>query len=61
MLILRVLFLLILVVNMILVLTGCMLNVNVYEKYGKQIFKWFMQFLFLVLVVYVAMCISGLN
>lgn len=61
MLIVRVLFLLILVVNMILVLTGCMLNVNVYEKYGKQIFKWFVQFLFLVLVVYVAMCISGLN
>lgn len=61
MLILRVLFLLILVVNLILVLTGCMLNVNVYEKYGKQIFKWFVQFLFLVLVVYVAMCISGLN
>lgn len=61
MLIVRVLFLLILVVNMILVLTGCMLNVNIYEKYGKQIFKWFVQFLFLVLVVYVAMCISGLN
>lgn len=61
MLILRVLFLLILVVNMILVLTSYMLNVNVYEKYGKQIFKWFVQFLFLVLVVYVAMCISGLN
>lgn len=61
MLIVRVVILIALIVNIILMLTGCMLNINIYEKYGKQIFKWFVNFLFLVLAIYIAMCISGLN
>lgn len=61
MLIVRVVILIALIVNIILMLTGCMLNINIYEKYGKQIFKWFINFLFLVLAIYIAMCISGLN
>ncbi len=61
MLIVRVVILIALIVNIILMLTGCMLNINIYEKYGKQIFKWFVNFLFLVLAIYITMCISGLN
>ena len=61
MLALRVLILITLIVNMILVLTGCILNVNIYKKYGKEILKWFVHFAFLVLAVYVAMIIIGLN
>lgn len=48
------------VINLFMLLCNIIFDINVYKLYGKQIIKWFAQFLTLILAVYVAICICGL-
>lgn len=50
----------ILVVNLVLTLVGFFTNVNLYEKYGKQILNFFIIFALLVIALYVTLAIIGL-
>ena len=60
---LRILFIIIgfvLVVNLVLVSVGLLTNVNLYEKYGKQILNFFIIFILLIVAIYVTLAILGL-
>ena len=60
---LRIIFLIlgfILVVNLVLTFVGLITGVNLYEKYGKQILKFFIGFGLFVVAVYVIFAIIGL-
>ena len=50
----------ILVVNLVLTFDGLITGVNLYEKYGKQILKFFIGFGLFVVAVYVIFAIIGL-
>lgn len=59
----RILFIIIgfvLVVNLVLVSVGLLTNVNLYEKYGKQILNFFIIFILLIIAIYVTLAILGL-
>ena len=59
----RILFLILgfaLVVNLVLTFVGLITGVNLYEKYGKQILKFFIGFGLFVVAVYVIFAIIGL-
>ena len=49
------------VVNLILIIIGSIMNINIYEKYGKQIFKSFALFFIAVIAVYVALSLFALH
>ena len=60
---LRILFIIIgfvLVVNLVLVSVGLLTNVNLYEKYGKQILNFFIIFILLIVAIYITFAILGL-
>ncbi len=60
---LRVLLLLlaiIVIINLVMVIVGYICNVNVYEKYGKQIASGFGILILLIVVCYIVMSILGL-
>ena len=59
----RILFIIIgfvLAVNLVLSAVGLVMNVNLYEKYGKQILNFFIFFILAIVVLYVALAIFGL-
>lgn len=47
-------------VNIVLSGVGLAMNVNLYEKYGKQILYFFGGFVVLIVVVYVVLGVLGL-
>lgn len=47
--------------NLLIIIVSGLTGINIYEKYGKQILKGFLQFLLLLVVFLVAIAISGLN
>ncbi len=47
--------------NLLIIIVSGLTGINIYEKYGTQIFKGFLQFLLLLVVFLVAIAISGLN
>lgn len=53
-------FLFLIISNLIIYFTGNIMGVNLYKKYGKQIFKGFCKFLLFVLAVYITFAIGGL-
>lgn len=60
---LRIIFLIIafvIVVNLVLTCVGLISGVNLYEKYGRQIFNFFVGFALFVIAVYVIFAIIGL-
>ena len=50
-----------LVVNLVLLGVSGVTGVNLYEKYGKQILKFFVGFGLLVIAIYVTLAIIGLT
>lgn len=61
---LRILFLIlgfVLVVNLVLTCVGLVMNVNLYQKYGKQILNFFAIFVIFIIAVYVILSLLGLN
>ena len=59
----RILLLLIstvIVINLVMIIVSYITNVNVYEKYGKQIASAFGLLILLIVVVYVVMSVLGL-
>lgn len=58
--ILMLIFAFILVVNLVLTLVSFFSGVNLYQKYGKQIFNFFIAFALFVVAVYVVFSIIGL-
>lgn len=59
---LRVLFLifaLVVFINVVLVSVGLIMNVNLYEKYGKQILNFFIIFFLAIIVLYVVLAVVG--
>ena len=50
-----------LVVNLVLLGVSGVTGVNLYEKYGKQILKFFVGFGLLVVAIYVTLAIIGLT
>ena len=59
--VLRYLGVLILVVNLVIIILSYITNVNIYEKYGTQILKFFGLFVLLVLAFYIALAILGVS
>lgn len=59
--VLRYLGVLILVVNLVIIILSYVTNVNIYEKYGTQILKFFGLFVLLVLAFYIALAIIGVS
>lgn len=60
---LRILFLIIafvIVANLILTFTGLIMNVNLYQKYGKQILNFFIGFALFIIAAYIIIAILGL-
>ena len=51
----------VLAVNLILVIARAVLNIDIYGKYGKLIFKWFAVFFAVVIAVYIVLSIFALN
>ena len=61
---LRVLLLLlaiIVIINLVMLLVGFICNINVYEKYGKQIAGAFGVFILLIVICYIVMSFLGLE
>ena len=59
----RVLFLLlgfIIAVNIVIIGVGLIFNVNLYQKYGKQILVFFAGFAVLIVAIYTTLAILGL-
>lgn len=59
----RVLLLLIsivVIVNLVITIVGFICNVNLYEKYGKQILSGFGILILLIVIIYIVMSIIGL-
>jgi len=50
----------IITVNLVIIIVGYICNVNVYEKYGKQILSGFGILILLIVVIYITMSILGL-
>lgn len=50
----------ILVVNLVLTFVGLITGVNLYEKYGKQIMRFFIGFCLFIVILYIAFAIIGL-
>lgn len=53
--------LIMIVINLLIIILSNLTGINIYKEYGKQILKAFWQFLLLLIVVYVAIIISGLS
>lgn len=51
----------VLAINLILVIAGAALNIDIYGKYGNLIFKWFAVFFAVVIAVYIFLSIFALN
>lgn len=47
--------------NLLILIVSGLTGINIYEKYGTQILKGFLQFLLLLIVFLVAIAISGLG
>ena len=61
---LRILFLIlgfVIIVNLVLTCVGLIMNVNLYQKYGKQILNFFAIFVIFIIAVYVILSLLGLN
>ena len=59
----RILFLILgftLVVNLVLTFVGLILGVNLYEKYGKEILKFFVGFFLFIVILYIVFAFLGL-
>ena len=59
----RILFLIlgfIIVINLVLTSVGLIMNVNLYQKYGKQILNFFARFVIFIIALYVIFGILGL-
>ena len=59
----RILFLIlgfVIVINLVLTSVGLIMNVNRYQKYGKQILNFFAIFVIFVIAMYVIFSILGL-
>lgn len=54
-------FMILATANLLLIIASGLMGENIYKKYGKQIIKVFLQFLFLLIAIYTAMVISGLS
>ena len=52
---------LILAINLILVIAGADLNINIYGKYGRKKFKWVAVFFIFIIAVYVALSLFALH
>ncbi len=60
---LRIIFLIIgftLIVNIVLMLSGLIFGVNLYQKYSKQILIFFALFALFIVAVYVVLALIGL-
>ena len=60
---LRILFLIlgfVLVINIVLTSVGLIMNINLYQRYGKQILNFFAIFVIFIIAVYVVLSILGL-
>jgi len=60
---LRILFLILgccVVVNVVLISVGLIMNVNLYQKYGKAILNFFAGFAIFIVIIYVVLAILGL-
>ena len=53
--------LILIVINLLIIILSNLTGINIYKEYGKQILKAFWQFLLLLIVIYVAIIISGLS
>ncbi len=51
----------IVIINLVMLLVGFICNVNIYEKYGKQIASGFGVFILLIVICYVVMSFLGLE
>lgn len=49
------------ILNSLILIIGGLIGENIYKKYGKQIVKVLLQFLLLLITIYVSMLISGLS
>ena len=49
------------ILNSLILIIGGLIGENIYKKYGKQIVKVLLQFLLLLITIYIAMLISGLS
>lgn len=49
------------ILNSLILIIGGLIGENIYKKYGKQIVKVILQFLLLLITIYIAMLISGLS
>ena len=47
--------------NLLIIILCGLTGINIYKKYGKQILKFFWQFLLIVFAIYFAIAISGLS
>lgn len=59
----RILFLIlgfVIVINLVLTSVGLIMNVNLYQKYGKQILNFFAIFVIFIIALYVIFSILGL-
>ena len=59
----RILFLILgftLVVNLVLTFVGLILGVNLYEKYGNEILKFFVGFFLFIVILYIVFAFLGL-
>lgn len=51
----------IVIINLVMLLVGFICNINIYEKYGKQIASGFGVFILLIVICYVVMSFLGLE
>ena len=61
MIFIRLLLTIVLVANLLIVIMSCLTGINIYKKYGKQLFKGFFKFLLLLIIFLIAIAISGLG
>jgi hypothetical protein len=61
MILLRLFLVVLLIANLLIVIMSCLTGINIYKKYGKQLFTGFFKFLLLLTVFLVAIAISGLG
>ena len=61
---LRILFLIlgfVIVINLVLTCVGLVMNVNLYQKFGKQILNFFAIFVIFIISVYIIFSLLGLS